>query len=139
MKNGEWKWKNFKPSEVACKGKTCGCDAELWAVIKCASKKTDEPPEYFMKSMDTLQKLRDAWGKAIFINSAHRCENHNKRVGGAKASRHMLIAFDCVMEAYEQDKFADLARKCGFNGIGLYPNRSFVHLDIRENSAIWIK
>ncbi len=26
----QWEYKYFKPEEIACKGKTCGCHGELW-------------------------------------------------------------------------------------------------------------
>lgn len=130
----DWKWKNFKTTEIECKGETCGCGGELWL-----SKYNNEIPTYFMESMDALQRLRDAWGKPIMITFAHRCENHNRSVGGAKGSRHMAIAFDCVVVSSEQSIFAVLAAKCGFNGIGLYPRRSFVHLDMRASDASWVK
>ena len=64
----EWPWPNFKPKEVACKH--CG---ELWEGEK-------PMPKWFHESMEALQYLRDLWGKALIINSGHRCAEHNAAV-----------------------------------------------------------
>ena len=148
MQNKEWKWNNFEPAEIACYGnsaenikrytKDCGCGGELF-LPAYADTNNKNMPVYFIQSMDALQRLREAWGKPIILNSAHRCEQHNKRVGGAKKSCHLAIAFDCVINTNEQETFVKLAKKCGFNGIGIYPRRGFVHLDIRSSSAEWVK
>ena len=81
------------------------------------------------RSMDCLQRLRDGWGKPVRLTSAHRCAEHNRRVGGAPHSQHLKLAFDCACPAAEQDAFVSLARRCGFTGVGRYPGRNFVHLD----------
>lgn len=107
---GQWPWPDFTPAEIACKH--CG---ELYL-----------DPE----SMDALQELRDAWGKPIIINSAHRCAAHNKAAGGSPNSRHLKIAFDCRCSALEQADFCRHAQAAGFKGFGRYPSRGFVHLDL---------
>lgn len=112
-----WPWVNFTPHEVSCKH--CG---ELYLDIP---------------SMDALQHLREWWNKPIVINSGHRCISHNKNVGGVDDSQHLALAFDCRCAREDQIAFTELAKKCGFNGIGLYPNRGFVHIDIREKPATW--
>lgn len=40
-------------------------------------------------ALDRLQALRNALGKPMIINSAYRSPEHNRRVGGAKASQHL--------------------------------------------------
>lgn len=106
----EWRWKNFTPAELACKH--CG--------------------EYYHDpaSLDALQLLREGWGKPIVINSAHRCETHNRIVGGSQNSQHLKIAFDCVCQRKDQDQFVSAALIAGFTGIGRYASRNFVHLDM---------
>ena len=106
--SGPWPWKNFKPSEVACKH--CG---ELY--LDGAS-------------LDALQELRDSLGKPIIINSGHRCQAHNKAVGGTANSQHLKIAFDCRCPRAEQAAFIAAAKAAGFTGIGRYQN--FIHLDL---------
>lgn len=109
---GEWPFRNFTPAEVACKH----CD-EFY---------------YDFRAMTALQLLRDGWGKPIIINSGHRCAQHNRAVGGAPASQHLKIAFDCRCPRADQEAFAAAAKRVGFTGIIRYPARGFVHLDLRE-------
>ena len=39
---------------------------------------------------NVLDPVRAAFGKPIKVNSGYRCEKHNKEVGGAKNSQHVL-------------------------------------------------
>ncbi|MBQ4133264.1 MAG: DUF882 domain-containing protein [Desulfovibrionaceae bacterium] len=113
---GEWLWKNFKPYEVACK-----CCGELWLDPAGTSPSI---------SMDALQELRELWERPIIINSGHRCKKHNRKVGGTENSQHLKIAFDIPCPPQEQARFINLAREAGFTGVGRYPRRGFVHLDL---------
>lgn len=115
-----WNYKNFTEKEIMCK---CGC-AELWNKEEFG----DNMPYYLKRAMDKLQELRNKWGKPIIINSAHRCIKHNKKVGGAKNSQHLKIAFDCRIKKEEQEEFIKLAQEVGFTGIGIYKN--FIHIDL---------
>lgn len=108
--NPSWPWPDFTQAEIAC---------------RCCGETVIDPD-----SMDALQHLRDAWAKPITINSGHRCEKHNAAVGGTPNSQHRKIAFDCVCPRAEQAAFIRLAREAGFTGIGRYPERGFVHLDM---------
>lgn len=103
-----WRWRNFTPKEIACRG-----TGEL--VIDEAA-------------LDTLQRLREAWGKPMRINSAYRSASHNKNVGGSPNSQHLFgKAFDVAMPKRSQAKFIAAAKEAGFTGIGTYAN--FVHID----------
>ncbi len=110
--NPSWPWKNFTQREIAC---------------KCCGETFIDPA-----SMDALQRLRDDWGQPVRLTCGHRCPSHNKAVGGAKASYHLALAFDCACPAEDQARFAKAARRAGFRGIIRYPERGFVHLDCRE-------
>ncbi len=122
----------FGKSEIDC---NCDdCNHELWD----AEEHGEIMPEYFLKAMVRLQALRDAWGKPLVITSGHRCKAHNKRVGGASRSKHLMVAFDVVMPAEYQEIFSKTAVAVGFNGIGTYPTKGFVHLDdLREEFTTW--
>ena len=105
-----WTWPSFSPREMACKGTGL-------LVID-----TD--------AMDKLQALRDALGKPLIITSAYRSPEHNRAVGGAKASKHMeAIAFDVRMDNHDPHKFEIAARTIGFTGFGYYPKSGFMHID----------
>jgi uncharacterized protein YcbK (DUF882 family) len=112
---------DFNREEFAC---GCGCgydtvDAELLAV---------------------LQRTRDHFGMPIKINSGCRCAKHNRSVGGAPNSQHLLgrAADIVVSQVAPKDVYAYLhAQNSGRYGIGLY--RTFVHVDSRSGpEARWI-
>jgi hypothetical protein len=105
-----WRWKSFSPREIACKG--TGTIA------------INEP------ALDKLQALRDKLGKPVLLTSAYRSPEHNRKVGGAKNSQHMLgIAFDVRMENQDPQEFEAAARAVGFTGFGYYPKQGFMHID----------
>ena len=116
----EWRWPNFSPEEMACRG-----TGRLMIVPS---------------AMDKLQALRDRLGKPLIVNSAYRSLEHNRRVGGAKRSKHMEgIAFDVRMDNLDPDVYITAALSVGFNAIGTYPKQNFVHVDARPNRANWGK
>ena len=106
-----WRWKNFSPAEIACRG-----TGQLKLV-----------PE----ALDKLQALRDRLGKPLIVRSAYRSREHNRAVGGAKASKHMDgIAFDIAMANHDPVAFEVAAREVGFLGFGYYPRSGFMHIDL---------
>ena len=119
--------KNFSKSEFDCK---CGCETPkdvLHQVQKVANQ---------------LQVLRDAIGKSITVNSAYRCEEHNKSIGGVSNSQHILgKAADIVVKGIEPSITFDLVDllinegEMLQGGLGNYD--TFTHYDIRKNKARW--
>ena len=98
-----WRWPNFSPAEIACRG--------------TGKLLIDEP------ALDALQALRGLPGQA-----AHK---HNRAVGGARASKHMEgIAFDVAMANHDPEAFEAAARAIGFKGFGFYPRSGFMHIDL---------
>ena len=111
---GVWRWPNFRPQEIACKG-----SGELLL---------DED------ALDKLQALRRALGRPVVINSGYRSERHNAAVGGSPTSQHRLAAaFDIALRGprvardIEREELIREALEVGFTGIGRYDN--FVHVD----------
>lgn len=83
-----------------------------------------------------LQELRDWIGQPILITSGYRSPNHNTKVGGAKASQHLLgTAADIQIKGIDPKTVAKYAQELGFTGIGIYPN--FTHVDVREKESKW--
>lgn len=106
-----WRWKNFSPAEIACRGT---------GQIKLH-------PE----ALDRLQALRDQLGKPLIVRSAYRSPEHNRNVGGAPRSKHMDgTAFDIAMGNHDPVAFAEAARAVGFLGFGTYPRSGFMHIDL---------
>ncbi len=105
-----WRWPNFSPAEIACRGTgkiTINEDA-----------------------LDRLQELRVMLGKPMIVNSGYRSPEHNRRVGGATASKHLEgTAFDISMANHDPAAFIATARAAGFTGIGTYPRSNFIHID----------
>ena len=118
MENGSTK--NFTVDEFKCK--CCGVDG-----VKPAAK-------------EAIQQVRDLYGKPMRLNSAYRCEKHNKAVGGHPNSEHLSgIAFD-VHAATAEDRYrlVEMALACGFKGIGVYAG-GWVHMDYRlGKKSLWV-
>jgi hypothetical protein len=118
-----WRWPNFSPAEIACRG-----TGKL--LINEAA-------------LDRLQALRDRLGKPLIVRSAYRSPEHNKAVGGAKGSKHLEgVAFDISMANHDPHDFEEAAREAGFLGFGFYPDRrhDFIHVDLgpaREWGTRW--
>lgn len=111
---------NFESTEFDCncKNKTCTT--------------TEIDP----KLVEYLQKIRNYFGKAVTINSAYRCDKHNKSVGGASQSKHKYgQAADIKVSGVKPLKVAQYAEFIGIKGIGQYSN--FVHIDTRTNKFFW--
>ena len=67
----------------------------------------------------------------LIVRSAYRSPEHNRAVGGAKASKHMDgTAFDIAMSNHDPVAFEAEAREVGFLGFGYYPRSSFMHVDL---------
>lgn len=108
-----WRWPNFSPEEMGCRGT---------GAIKIEA-----------ALMDKLQALRNKLGAPLIVNSAYRSPAHNRKVGGAKNSYHVRgMAVDISMANQDPQKFVAAALACGFQGIGWYPpgKGNFIHLDI---------
>lgn len=107
----EWRWPNFSPREMASKR-----EGEL---------------KINYEAMDKLQALRSAIGRPLIITSAYRSPAHNKAVGGATGSKHLLAeAFDVRMDNHEPHSFEAYAQQAGFKGFGYYPKKGFMHIDL---------
>ena len=75
---GNWRWPNFSPAEIACRG--------------TGKLLINEP------ALDRLQALRDRLSKPPIVRSAYRSPEHNRAVGGA--SRPKLARGGCSESRY---------------------------------------
>ena len=92
-----------------------------------------------------LQCIREHFGKPITITSGYRTAAHNKSVGGARSSQHLLgraadiQVADTTVEAvaaYAESLMPD------WGGVGRYPVKAgrakgWVHVDTRPNKSRW--
>lgn len=90
-----------------------------------------------LELIETLQKIRDHFGKPVIITSGYRCPAHNAAVGGAKASYHMKgMAADIMIDGVSPQEVAQYAQSIGVRGIGRY--QVFNHIDVRPVKYYWI-
>ena len=109
--DGAWRWPNFSPAEIACRG-----TGKLLV---------------HEEALHNLQALRDRLGKPLILRSAYRSPEHNRAVGGARRSKHMEgTAFDIAMSNHDPAAFEAAAREAGFLGFGFYPRSNFMHIDL---------
>ena len=78
-----------------------------------------------------LEAVREQWGKPMIITSGYRCPSHNREVGGAPRSFHMVgQAADVMVPLSEQPAVEAFARRGGFTQIIPYGRRNFIHLGV---------
>ncbi|BBO66329.1 hypothetical protein DSCA_02590 [Desulfosarcina alkanivorans] len=113
--------KNFSRHEFACR---C-CDRA----------------EINQRLVDALQELRDLAGLPVRVTSGYRCSEHNRAIGGATRSQHLLgTAADIVvigMTPAEMYRLAEDIEAFHNGGIGVYPDKGFIHVDVRDGRARW--
>ena len=86
----------------------------------------------FFRHISLLERLQGETGIPVIVTSGYRCTGHNKRIGGAPRSWHMLFATDITTEAADPEELRRLfesALDIGFGGIGRY--ETHIHLDLR--------
>jgi len=112
--------KHFNVSEMKCR---CSFPECQWTLID----------DYLILR---LQKERDILKQPIIINSGYRCQRHNKEVGGKPGSYHLIgKAADLHIEGLTVKNMLDIFE--GFDGLGQYKGRHFIHCDIRGYRARW--
>jgi uncharacterized protein YcbK (DUF882 family) len=108
---------NFYRDEFAC---NCGCgfDTVDFALVKF------------------LQSSRDHFDRVHAVTSGCRCPAHNKSVGGAIDSQHLLgRAADYVVDGVPAEIAQEFADQYGIPGLGRY--EGFTHADTRKEFARW--
>jgi len=96
--------------------------------VKCkCSYKTCTRTMINIRTIDSFEKLRNLYGKAIFITSGFRCTTHNTDVVGRYGSYHKIgCALDLVpTDIVDLDLLEELANKC-FDVVIRY-NDGFIH------------
>lgn len=120
------RWPNFGPHEWACKH--CGV---LYM---------------YTPFLDEMQKLRDAYGNPIHMNSGHRCKVHNNNVSstGDHGPHPQGKAGDISCHHKQAIELLRLSTQMQFTGFGLQQKGNydarFLHLDMVHRDfgpAIW--
>jgi zinc D-Ala-D-Ala carboxypeptidase len=81
------------------------------------------------------------FGKKIVMSSGYRDPFHNSDVGGTDNSYHMkCMAADFYIPNVDKRKLIAFAKRLNLvGGLGCYPGRSFIHIDVRDRPRGWKK
>ncbi len=105
---------NFSEAEMRCK---CGCGLATMS-------------DSFL---GRLQRIRTIYNHPIKINSAFRCESHNKAIGGAPSVHPSGHAVDVAAWGRAVFTLQDIAISQGMTGIGQKQHgpkeKRFMHMD----------
>ena len=115
-------WNNFTRKEFSC---NCGCNAN----------------EIKDELIDRLQVVREMYGKAMRINSGHRCRKSNAAAGSSDSSSHLIgeaADIGCT-SSRDRDKLVGFLRT-QFSRMGIH--KQFIHVDISDNKkaspCLWV-
>ncbi len=91
------------------------------------------------KLLEVLQRVRDHFGKAVFITDAYRTVEYNESVNEEASSYHLKgQAADFTVKGTSNKDVARFLQGIGAKGIGLYDySGGFIHVDTRERSYYW--
>ena len=95
--------------------------------------------------VELLERIRTAACGAVTVNSGYRTASYNQKVGGARASQHLLgRAADIRVAGVSVEDVAAYAESLmpGWGGVGRYPVKAgratgWVHVDTRQNKSRW--
>lgn len=126
--------KNFSKSEFVCKH--CG-ELILDPLL---------PPALQMLR-DAANKLYPQYGEVkVKVHCGYRCEAHNAAIGGEKGSQHtkgkaadvtMYSGSGAALSAKEMYLAAMKVPVFVMGGVGVYPQKKFMHVDVRGTAARW--
>ena len=79
------------------------------------------------------------FGKKVVMNSGFRTPWHNFAVGGASGSYHQLcMAADIFVPGVPKSRLIAYVRNNDMvGGLGCYPGRQFIHIDVRGRPGGW--
>jgi uncharacterized protein YcbK (DUF882 family) len=82
--------------------------------------------------VQTLRQIEGHFGRPVVVTSGYRNRQHNRRVGGARESKHMSCeAADIQVAGVSKWQIAEFVRTLpGRGGVGTYCHTESVHVDI---------
>jgi len=74
------------------------------------------------------------FGRKIVLSSGYRDGEHNAAAGGKERSYHMrCMAADFFIPGVPKDRLIAYAQRLDLDGgLGCYPGRDFIHIDVRD-------
>src|SRR5690606_12866886 len=81
-----------------------------------------------------IQSFESKFGRKIVVNSGYRDPIHNLLVDGADSSYHMkCMATDFFIPGVPKSQLIAFAMRNELvGGLGCYPGREFIHVDVRD-------
>lgn len=81
-----------------------------------------------------IWEFEGRFGKRVIMNSGYRDGQHNSAAGGAENSYHTrCMAADFYIPGVDKrDLIAFAMQSSGVGGLGCYPGRQFIHIDVRD-------
>jgi uncharacterized protein YcbK (DUF882 family) len=86
-----------------------------------------------------LWSFETYFGRKVVVSSGYRSPAHNADVGGKEDSYHMrCMAADFFIPGVDKRKLIAYAWRNGLvGGLGCYPGRGFIHVDVRSRPHGW--
>lgn len=86
-----------------------------------------------------IWSIETFFGRKVVVSSGFRDPEHNADVGGKEASFHMrCMAADLFIPGVDKRRIIAYAyRNSLVGGLGCYPGRTFVHIDVRDRPHGW--
>ena len=91
------------------------------------------------KLKSAIGQIERHFGRKAVMSSGYRSAFHNARVGGADNSYHTkCMAADIFVPGVPKGRLIAYARRIDrVGGLGCYPGRSFIHIDVRARPRGW--
>jgi zinc D-Ala-D-Ala carboxypeptidase len=86
-----------------------------------------------------ISSIENHFGRKVVVSSGYRDPIHNAIVGGQDDSYHMkCMASDIFIPGVSKSSLIAFAyRNNLIGGLGCYPGRTFIHIDVRRRPAGW--
>ena len=86
-----------------------------------------------------IGQIERHFGRKAVMSSGYRSAFHNARVGGSDNSYHTkCMAADIFVPGVPKGRLIAYAKRLDrVGGLGCYPGRTFIHIDVRERPRGW--
>ena len=110
--------------------------SEHFALIEFASRDGNDKVLVHPALVSLLEAVRAHFGKPVRVNSGYRSPAHNRRIGGAKSSRHVMgMAADIMIKGVTPKQVQAFVEGLNPGGLGHY--MSFTHVDVEGVGRRW--